>query len=404
MFESLLRPLLLPREKSRMPAQGGRMISRLVVPKDAQVGENAIQMQSTARKTHLVARQLIPADACIAENVPNMPSSVRKTQLLPHGLVPGDARLRPILEAPSPNGNKAGRMMVRRLLVPEGARTGIAIESRTPSGRGTRRLFGDALLSEAALTHRRSATDWLISFGIHAALVAGLLILPFFVTQAIDPYKLEVTYLVAPHSAPTPPPPALAAAPHPVSKRSLPVTAKLTMPIAVPKVIPKVANDEATVAPPEVVANDPGGDVGGPPGGQIGGIFGGILGGTAVAPPASLPVAATAATSKLLRVGGEVKAPRQMYAPTPQYPIWAQREMIQGVVEIDAIIDENGHVIEERAISGPGPLIAAAIEAVKHWKYEPTYLNGVPCAIGLTVKVVFSSSPKSKIAQVLLVN
>jgi protein TonB len=87
-----------------------------------------------------------------------------------------------------------------------------------------------------------------------------------------------------------------------------------------------------------------------------------------------------------------VKLPRKIYAPAPQYPILAQQAMIKGVVEIDAVIDKDGNVVEERPISGPALLIAAALEAVKHWKYQPTYLNGVPWPIELTIDVTFSLS------------
>jgi protein TonB len=219
------------------------------------------------------------------------------------------------------------------------------------------------------------------------------MILPLFLTQAIDPHKLELTYLVAPPLAPGPlPPPATAAPQRPTSKRVMPVTAKLTMPIAIPKIIPNTTDNEAAEAPPDVLARFAGGVTGGVPDGQIGGLLGGILGGTAASPSPPQPVAASPAPSEPLHLRGEVKLPRKIYAPAPQYPILAQQAMIKGVVEIDAVIDKDGNVVEERPISGPALLIAAALEAVKHWKYQPTYLNGVPWPIELTIDVTFSLS------------
>ena len=65
---------------------------------------------------------------------------------------------------------------------------------------------------------------------------------------------------------------------------------------------------------------------------------------------------------------------------------------IEGDVQIDALIDKDGNVVQARAIGGPGVLIPVAPEAVKHRKYQPTYLNGVPWPIELTVHVTFSLS------------
>ena len=70
----------------------------------------------------------------------------------------------------------------------------------------------------------------------------------------------------------------------------------------------------------------------------------------------------------------------------------ALQARIEGDVEIDAVIDKDGNVVQERAMSGPPLLVSAAIEAVKHWKYQPTYLNGAPWPIELTINVTFSLS------------
>jgi protein TonB len=56
---------------------------------------------------------------------------------------------------------------------------------------------------------------------------------------------------------------------------------------------------------------------------------------------------------------------------------------------VDAIIDEQGNVVQARAISGHPLLIPAALEAVLQWKYEPTSLNGRPISVELKVLVNF---------------
>ena len=84
-----------------------------------------------------------------------------------------------------------------------------------------------------------------------------------------------------------------------------------------------------------------------------------------------------------------MKAPHVIFAPQPEYPTLAKQARIQGVVQIEAIIDERGNVVQMKAVSGSGLLIPAAMRAVAQWRYEPTYLNGNPYPVSLTVEVAF---------------
>ena len=60
-------------------------------------------------------------------------------------------------------------------------------------------FFDGALLDNAV--HKRKTADWLISLTVHAAIVAALIVVPLFFTQALDLTRSEITYL-----APPPPP------------------------------------------------------------------------------------------------------------------------------------------------------------------------------------------------------
>jgi TonB family protein len=53
------------------------------------------------------------------------------------------------------------------------------------------------------------------------------------------------------------------------------------------------------------------------------------------------------------------------------------------------VIDTEGNVVEMCVVSGNPLLISAALEAVRQWKYEPTYLNDRPIAVQLVVTVIF---------------
>jgi outer membrane biosynthesis protein TonB len=61
-------------------------------------------------------------------------------------------------------------------------------------------------------------------------------------------------------------------------------------------------------------------------------------------------------------------------------------------VTIDAVIDEHGSVTEMKIVSGPPLLYLAAMNALKTWKYEPTYLNDTPISVELIVSVTFQLS------------
>ena len=105
--------------------------------------------------------------------------------------------------------------------------------------------------------------------------------------------------------------------------------------------------------------------------------------------PAKPVAAPPPVKSAPIRVGGRVKAPRAIFQVPPAYPPLARQARIEGQVQIDAVLDENGSVVEMKVVSGPALLYQAALEALKKWKYEPTYLNDQPIAVQLIVTVTF---------------
>lgn len=343
----------------------------------------------------MISRLLVPPNARISSVESNETKAVRRDHLVPRRLISADARMSDApSEAVSPAGETAPdsrRLMVPKLLVPSGARIDTPLMAAIPVT-ASANVLDDALLGDSFAGHRHTAAEWLISIGVHAAIVAAVLIVPLLYTQVIDLHQFEVTYLAAPLvPAPPPPPPPAAAVARQVPRKVLPATAKLTMPIAIPKTIP--APSATPEAASDIVAGVAGGVVGGVPGGQVGGLLGGIAEGAGpAAPPPPAPVAEALVPSGPLHVGGEVKPPRELYKTPPKYPLLAVQARIEGVVEIDALIDKDGNVVQARAISGPGVLVPAALDAVKQWKYQPTYLNGVPWPIELTVHVTFSLS------------
>jgi protein TonB len=54
------------------------------------------------------------------------------------------------------------------------------------------------------------------------------------------------------------------------------------------------------------------------------------------------------------------------------------------------MLDETGRVAQLKVLRSEPLLDAAALEAVRRWRYTPTLLNNVPVPVLLTVTVRFS--------------
>jgi protein TonB len=149
---------------------------------------------------------------------------------------------------------------------------------------------------------------------------------------------------------------------------------------------------EAPLAPEvDGAGGVPGGVPGGVSGGSMGGVLGGVIGGSGTVPVAPIPPRDNRPKAPV-RVGGRVKEPKLLRRVEPAYPPLAMQTRVQGTVIVDAVIDEHGDVTEVKVVSGPPLLIQAALDAVRRWKYEPTYLNEQPVPVQLNVTVAFRLS------------
>ena len=110
-----------------------------------------------------------------------------------------------------------------------------------------------------------------------------------------------------------------------------------------------------------------------------------------MAPPLVKPDAKPTAQEERIRVrvGGLVKPPIALHTPQPAYPEIARRVRVEGVVHLEAIIATNGTVQGLRLIQGHPFLVAAAMAAVREWRYTPPTLNGDPVEMVMYVDVVF---------------
>lgn len=74
----------------------------------------------------------------------------------------------------------------------------------------------------------------------------------------------------------------------------------------------------------------------------------------------------------------------------PTYPALARSARIQGVVLLQATISKAGTIENLHVLSGHPMLTAAAIDAVRQWRYKPYILNGAPVEVETQITVNFS--------------
>jgi periplasmic protein TonB len=258
----------------------------------------------------------------------------------------------------------------------------------------------DQLLETIPHKHTKRFKAFGAALALQSALVVALIILQMAMPEKLGQFELIAILQMAP---PLPPPPAapVSAAPKQVQHAapktaSVPESAPVVHPrpepvqkepeVMAPTAIPK---DIARIAEPSPPSGGVSGAVGGVQGGVSGGISGGALDGIlgaatapALPPPPTEPV----------RVGGNVKEPKAVHIEQPQYPPAAKKSGVQGVVVVEATVTSEGSVDKVKVVSGSPLLAEAAAQAVSHWKYEPTYLNGQAVPVILTAKITFSLS------------
>jgi TonB family protein len=75
----------------------------------------------------------------------------------------------------------------------------------------------------------------------------------------------------------------------------------------------------------------------------------------------------------------------------PEYPELAKRLNLTGTARVEAVIAPDGTVQSVKELGGNPVLVAALVQAVKKWKYEPSDKTSV-----LEVKVDFASRPEKQ--------
>jgi TonB family protein len=155
--------------------------------------------------------------------------------------------------------------------------------------------------------------------------------------------------------------------------------------------------DHTPVGVGNIVGGIPGEVSGGKSGeiarGIVGGTSGGVPGGVVVGRLSSVgPVAPPPKPVKrdTIQIGGNVQESKLIRKVEPIYPELAKKARVQGKVTLQITVDQEGNVTDASVIKGHPLLDDAAINAVRQWKYSPTFLNGKPISVMAEVSVLFN--------------
>jgi TonB family protein len=145
-----------------------------------------------------------------------------------------------------------------------------------------------------------------------------------------------------------------------------------------------------------------GGVIGGVQGGVSTGVGGGVSGGVEGGVKGGVAGGVTGAQElkkfegDAVRAVGDIQPPKLIKEVFPKYPEVGRQARVEGIVILEAKVDEQGNVIDARVLRSIPLLDQAAIDAVKQWKYEPLIFDGKARKVIFTVTVRFVLSEGTK--------
>jgi protein TonB len=118
---------------------------------------------------------------------------------------------------------------------------------------------------------------------------------------------------------------------------------------------------------------------------------------TATAIPNPVPTVSVFSRFRAIRTSSDAPRPagsdlqigRLKSGPAPPYPIEAQRQQIQGTVELDVLVGADGNILSVHLVKGPPELASVAMGAVRSWQYGRTTLGGRPVETDQSIYFTF---------------
>jgi protein TonB len=268
-------------------------------------------------------------------------------------------------------------------------------------------IFEESLIVTLPQRNRRSVRGFFVGTVIgYSFIITTLLVGSILFTRPELNETLMGSVLISPPPPPPPPPPPAGGAARPVSQPAgvRIITAAFVPPTVTSRRLP-TANDlpgDDDASPVGVSGGVEGGVPGGVVGGVLGGVVGGVLGSTpaaAAAPPPPQPVqpdearpTPPSAPARPQRVSTGILLGNTIRQVPAAYPAIARSTQVEGVVEVQVIVDEQGNVVAADVLSGHPLLRKSAVEAARQWKFRPTMLNDQSIKISGVLKFTFKLS------------
>jgi len=93
---------------------------------------------------------------------------------------------------------------------------------------------------------------------------------------------------------------------------------------------------------------------------------------------------------QIYHVGGEVSAPKLIFAADPEYTEKARKAKYQGVCVVALIVDEEGNPQRVQIVRHLGMgLDKKAVDAVRQYRFKPATLRGKPVPVEVNIEVNF---------------
>jgi len=87
--------------------------------------------------------------------------------------------------------------------------------------------------------------------------------------------------------------------------------------------------------------------------------------------------------------GSDLQIGRLKSGPAPPYPVEAQRQQIQGTVELEVLVGTDGSILTVHLVKGPPELASVAMGTVRSWQYGQTTLGGHPVETDQSIYFTF---------------
>jgi periplasmic protein TonB len=87
--------------------------------------------------------------------------------------------------------------------------------------------------------------------------------------------------------------------------------------------------------------------------------------------------------------GNSLVVGKPLVRVAPAYPFEAKQQRVEGTVKLHAVVGRDGTMQSVDPVSGPPPLVEAAMGAIREWRFAPTKLDGRSISVQDDVTVFF---------------